>query len=64
MGDMGGIRIWCTMATPNNVYTRGPQPWYPFSKYDTALSQYVVRPDVPTAIWLNNKWIIDNDNWD
>ena len=63
--NIGRLRIWCNMGLPSNVTSAGGNnPWYPFSKYDTGLNQYVVRPDVPTAIWLNNKWIIDNDNWD
>ena len=64
MGNMGGIKIWCNLATPFNVTTRGLQPWYPFVRWPDGGGSTVLRYDVPTAIWLNGSWIIDNDNWD
>ena len=64
-GNMGRIKIWCNLGIPYDVTgSGGNNPWYPFTKYDYVQSIYVRRTDVPTAIWLNGKWIIDNDNWD
>jgi hypothetical protein len=65
MGNLGGIRIYLNLGTPFNV---GNSPildsWYPFITYDRGTSELVRRNDVPTAIWLGDKWIIDNDQWD
>ena len=63
--NIGRLKIWCTMGLPSDVTGAGGNyPWYPFNKYDYGTSQYRLRTDTPTAIWLNNKWIIDNNNWD
>jgi hypothetical protein len=65
MGEMGGIRIYLNLGTPFNVDSSPMlDSWYPFITYDRGISQDVRRNDVPTAIWLANKWIIDNDRWD
>ena len=65
MGDMGGIRIWCHLGTPYNITDAGGNyDWHPFTRYDLGAQTSYMRTDVPTAIWINGKWVIDNDNWD
>ena len=39
--------------------TINQQPWYPFVGPDGNR-----RNDIPQCIWLNGKWVIDNDAWD
>ena len=39
--------------------TLNQQPWYPFVAPDGSR-----RNDIPQCIWLNGKWVIDNDAWD
>lgn len=62
-GNAGNLRIWLnsfsSMDDFSNVQTQ--QPWYPFSQ-NTDYTQ--MRVDIPQCIWLNGRWIIDNDAWD
>jgi hypothetical protein len=65
MGNLEGIRIYLNLGTPFNV-SNSPilDSWYPFITYDRGIGEIVRRNDVPTAIWLGDRWIIDNDQWD
>jgi hypothetical protein len=60
MGSLSGIRVWCNLGVPFND-NGGNYDWYPFVTFDNGLNEVVTRKDVPTAIWLGDKWIIDND---
>jgi hypothetical protein len=64
-GNLEDIRIYLNLGTPFNV-SNSPilESWYPFITYDRGIGEIVRRNDVPTAIWLDDKWIIDNDQWD
>lgn len=63
-GNAGRLNIWLdSLGTPTNIGAEHIQyPWYPFVKPYPNESE--TRTDSPTAIWLNGKWIIDNDRWD
>ena len=65
MGNLEDIRIYLNLGTPFNV-SNSPilESWYPFITYDRGIGEIVRRNDVPTAIWLGDRWIIDNDQWD
>ena len=65
MGNLEDIRIYLNLGTPFNV-SNSPilDSWYPFITYDRGIGEIVRRNDVPTAIWLGDRWIIDNDQWD
>jgi hypothetical protein len=39
--------------------THTQQPWYPFVRTEGGR-----RSDIPQCIWINGKWVIDNDQWD
>ena len=62
-GNVANLNIWLdgfsTMDNFSAIETQ--QPWYPFS----LSSNYgQMRVDIPQCIWMNGRWIIDNDAWD
>ena len=62
-GNASNLHIWMnTFATMDDFSgTIEQQPWYPFSQTNNYTQ---IRADIPQCIWLNGKWIVDNDAWD
>lgn len=55
------IKVWLNNFTVSFRLseTLNQLPWYPFQAQDGNR-----RNDIPQCIWLNGKWVIDNDAWD
>ena len=52
---IGNLTIWLHMTDATNFDSAGDYPWYPFVDQNGT-----PRVDIPTTIWLDGKWIIDN----
>ena len=57
---IGNLLIWGYLTDTDSFDTAGHYPWSPFMKSDNSGH----RVDVPTAIWIGGKWIIDNSIYD
>ena len=50
------INIWAHLTGTPNFDNAGDFPWYPFINSEGTAE----RADIPTAIWINGKWVVDN----
>ena len=58
---IGNLLIWGYLTDNADSFdSPGHYPWSPFMKSDNSGH----RVDVPTAIWIGGKWIIDNSIYD